>query len=68
MRVHDEHSSPPISWKEILTSLEDGVVTVDLQGRVAFFNEAAEVLTEISAPQALQQPFIRLFRQHPWLI
>jgi two-component system, NtrC family, nitrogen regulation sensor histidine kinase GlnL len=68
MKTRDEHSVPQISWKEILTSLEDAVITVDLQGRVAFFNEAAEVLTEISAPQALQQSFIRLFRQGSWLV
>jgi two-component system nitrogen regulation sensor histidine kinase GlnL len=68
MKVRDEHSVPQISWKEILTSLEDGVITVDLQGKIAFFNEAAEVLTGISASQALQHSFLRVFKQDPWLV
>ncbi|MGH7827343.1 MAG: two-component system sensor histidine kinase NtrB [Candidatus Binatia bacterium] len=68
MGAHDQHPVPQISWKQILTSLEDGVITVDLQGEVAFFNEAAEVLTDISARQALQQSFMGLFRNEPWLI
>jgi two-component system nitrogen regulation sensor histidine kinase GlnL len=68
MKAHDPQRAPEISWQQILTSLEDGVMTVDLEGKVAFFNEAAEVLTEISAAQALDQPFVRLFRHEPWLI
>ncbi|HWO41886.1 MAG TPA: ATP-binding protein [Candidatus Eisenbacteria bacterium] len=55
-------------WKQVLTSLEDGVITVDLRGAVVFFNEAAEILTEVSARRALQQPFGLLFRRDPWLI
>jgi len=39
---------------QILTSLEDGVITVDPHGRIVFFNEAAETLTEISAAKARQ--------------
>jgi two-component system, NtrC family, nitrogen regulation sensor histidine kinase GlnL len=66
MKVHQP--VPQISWQQILTSLEDGVVTVDLEGKVAFFNEAAEVLTQTSAAQALQQTFSRLFTHEPWLI
>jgi PAS domain S-box-containing protein len=41
-----------ISWQQILTSLEDGVITVDPEGRIIFFNEAAESLTDISAASA----------------
>lgn len=68
MKVRNENSLPQISWKEILSSLEDGVITVDLEGKIAFFNEPAEVLTGISASRALQHSFIRLFKQEPWLL
>jgi two-component system nitrogen regulation sensor histidine kinase GlnL len=68
MKPQDSHAVRDISWQQILAGLEDGVMTVDRKGKVAFFNEAAEVLTEISASQALDQPFVRLFRHEPWLI
>jgi two-component system, NtrC family, nitrogen regulation sensor histidine kinase GlnL len=60
--------SPKISWEQILTSLEDGVITVDQQGKISYFNEAAEMLTEFSASQALQKPVTQLFKRAPWLI
>jgi len=61
-------SPSEISWGQILTSLEDGVITVDPQGRIVFFNEAAETLTEISASNARRNPLERLFRREPWLL
>lgn len=57
-----------ISWQQILGSLEDGVVTIDQNGKIVFFNEAAEVMTETSAAQALQGHLERIFRQESWLI
>jgi len=66
---HTKKPSPSeISWGQILTSLEDGVITVDPQGRIVFFNEAAETLTEISAANARRNPLERLFRREPWLL
>jgi len=66
---HTKKPSPSeISWGQILTSLEDGVITVDPQGRIVFFNEAAETLTEISAASARRNPLERLFRREPWLL
>jgi two-component system nitrogen regulation sensor histidine kinase GlnL len=61
-------ASNEISWQQILTSLEDGVITVDPQGRVIFFNEAAEALTEISAATARRHPLEGLFKREPWLL
>lgn len=66
--VHREHSPAKISWEQILTSLEDGVITVDREGKISYFNEAAEVLTELSSSQALQKPIGQLFKREPWLI
>jgi two-component system nitrogen regulation sensor histidine kinase GlnL len=60
--------SSEISWQQILTSLEDGVISADSEGRVIFFNEAAESLTEISAAKARLSPLERLFRREPWLL
>jgi two-component system nitrogen regulation sensor histidine kinase GlnL len=56
------------SWKLILTSLEDGVITADPEGRIVFFNEAAETLTEISAAHARRRSLQHLFRREPWLL
>ena len=68
MHTHDEHSGLRISWEQILANLEDGVITVDPQGKIAFFNEAAEMMTDISATRALHQPLARLFKREPWLL
>jgi two-component system nitrogen regulation sensor histidine kinase GlnL len=59
---------PQISWEQILNNVEDGVITLDQSGTVVFFNEAAEVLTEISSARALREPFERLFKREPWLV
>lgn len=68
MKLPGENSLPSISWDQILTGLEDGVIVVDPAGNISFFNEGAEILTEVSAPRALQQPFAKLFKNDPWLI
>ena len=57
-----------ISWQQILANLDDGVVTVDLEDKIGYFNEAAEVLTEVSASAAGGQPFEQIFEREPWLI
>lgn len=57
-----------ISWEEILANLDDGVVTVDAEGRIGFFNEAAELLTDISSSSAAGQPWDQIFKLEPWLI
>jgi two-component system nitrogen regulation sensor histidine kinase GlnL len=66
---HSKKSSiSQISWEQILTNLEDGVITLDQDGKIAFFNEAAEALTEISSSRATQRPLEQLFKTEPWLI
>jgi two-component system nitrogen regulation sensor histidine kinase GlnL len=61
-------SPAQISWQQILSNLEDGVVTVDQSGKIVFFNEAAEILTETSAGQALQSHLERIFQHESWLL
>src|SRR5258706_1332554 len=56
-----------ISWEQILINLDAGVVTVDLDGKIGFFNEAAEVLTEISSAATLGQALEQIFKPDPGL-
>ena len=67
-RDEKKGSEPEIPWENILTSLEESVIVVDLNGKICFFNQAAEALTDTSSSQALQQPYARLFGRTPWLI
>src|SRR3970282_1841256 len=63
-----QRAAAQISWEQIVANLEDGVVTVDPEGKIVFFNEAAEVLTDVSSVQATEQPFRQVFKSAPWLI
>ncbi len=63
-----KRSLPQISWEQIISSLEDGVITVDDEGKIAFFNEAAEMLTEISSAQASRRRLEQIFKREPWLV
>jgi two-component system, NtrC family, nitrogen regulation sensor histidine kinase GlnL len=68
VKLHRKKSPQKISWEQILAGLEDGVITVDRDGKISYFNEAAEMLTELSSSQALQKPVVQLFRREHWLI
>jgi two-component system, NtrC family, nitrogen regulation sensor histidine kinase GlnL len=57
-----------ISWQQILSSVEDGMITLDRSGKVSFFNEAAEMLTDLAASRALSLSFLRIFRKETWLV
>lgn len=61
-------SAAQISWEQILANFDDGVVTVDGEDRIDYFNEAAEVLTEVSASAASGQPLEQIFKREPWLV
>jgi len=66
------HSKRPvtaqISWEQILSNLDDGVITADRSGAIQFFNEASAVLTEISSSAATGQALEQIFKREPWLI
>jgi two-component system, NtrC family, nitrogen regulation sensor histidine kinase GlnL len=68
LNLQRKKSPPKISWEQILAGLEDGVITVDRDGKISYFNEAAEVLTELSSSQALQKSVVELFRREDWLV
>lgn len=61
-------SPPQISWEQILANLDDGVIALNAGGHVIFFNEASEMLTEISSSAAVGQPLQQIFKREPWLL
>jgi two-component system nitrogen regulation sensor histidine kinase GlnL len=70
MNPQNEKKIPqaPFSWENILTSLEDAVLVIDQHGNISFLNQAAEILTGISASQVTQQSFASVFKGNPWLL
>ena len=61
-------SARQISWEQILANLDDGVIALDVEQKVIFFNEASEVLTDISSGAAVGQALEQIFKREPWLI
>ena len=61
-------AAPQVSWEQILGNLDDGVVHVGLDGRIGFFNEAAEMLTETSSAATVGHPLEQIFKREPWLL
>jgi two-component system nitrogen regulation sensor histidine kinase GlnL len=61
-------SPTQISWEQILANLDDGVIALDAEGKVIFFNEASEVLTDISSAAATGQSLEQIFKREPWLV
>ena len=57
--------SPP--WADVLASIEDGVVVLDRAGAIVDLNPAAELLTGVSAPQAVGDDVEELFRGSAWV-
>ena len=57
-----------ISWEQILANLDDGVIALDADGKIIFFNEASEVLTDISTAAATGQALEHIFKREPWLV
>lgn len=61
-------SFPSDSWDHILASLEEGIIIIDQDQRVAYFNQTAEQLTGVSHAQAHNQPSITILAANPWII
>ena len=61
-------SARQISWEQILANLDDGVIALNVEQKVIFFNEASEVLTDISSGAAVGQALEQIFKREPWLI
>src|SRR5258708_40111805 len=54
--------------EDVLASLGDGLVLLDLQGQVAFVSPRAEDLTGVSAAQALGRRAEQAFAVNPWIV
>ncbi len=52
----------PTDLRAILDSINDGVFTVDSSFRVTSFNRAAEQITGVASPEALDRPCCEVFR------
>lgn len=65
--AQEKKSFPEEHWEHILASLEEGVVIIDRQGRVTFFNPTAEHLTGLSQSQVLLRSYTQVFNTNPWI-
>ena len=66
--THPSDVSAAVSWQDVLTSLEDAVMVVDLSRAVSFVNQAAETLTGLSARKLLARASDDLFGANRWLL
>ncbi len=58
---------PSDSWEHILASVEEGVIIIDQEERIAFFNPTAEHLTGLSHAQVWRHPYAEVFASYPWV-
>ena len=59
---------PSDYWEHIATYLEEGLVIIDHQRNIVFFNAAAESLTSCSQTQVWGSPYDLIFAASPWII
>ncbi len=48
-------------YQNILANMSDGVMTIGLDGRIITFNEAAEEILQMKAPEVIGKPFGEIF-------
>jgi two-component system nitrogen regulation sensor histidine kinase GlnL len=58
---------PADSWDYTLASLEEGIIAIDKEKRLTFFNPAAEQLTGLPRAQVLHRPYAEAFAATPWV-
>src|SRR5262245_8484330 len=58
---------PADSWEHILASVEEGIIIIDQEERIAFFNPAAEHLTGFSLSQVWHLLYAEVFAANPWV-
>src|SRR6266545_5345839 len=59
---------PSAYWEHILASLEEGIIILDGEERIAFFNPTAEHLTGLSYAQVWHKPYTQAFAANPWVV
>jgi two-component system, NtrC family, nitrogen regulation sensor histidine kinase GlnL len=58
---------PADSWEHILASVEEGIIIIDQEERIAFFNPTAEHLTGLSHSQVWHRPYAEVFAANLWV-
>ncbi len=58
---------PSDSWEHILASVEEGVIIIDQDQRIAFFNPTAEHLIGLSHAQVWCHLYAEVFASYPWV-
>ena len=61
VRAETDFADLNVLHERILSSINSGLVTTDLQGKVRAFNRAAEQLTGLSASEAIGQSVLSIF-------
>jgi two-component system, NtrC family, nitrogen regulation sensor histidine kinase GlnL len=61
-------SFPSDSWDHVLASLEEGIIVIGQDQRIAYFNPTAEQLTGVSHAQAWNHPYATILAANPWII
>lgn len=59
---------PSDSWDNILASLEEGIIVIGQDHRIAYFNQTAEQLTGVSHAQAQNHLATAILFANPWII
>ena len=59
---------PSSHWEHIATYLEEGLVVIDRDDVVVFFNAAAETLTGTAQTQVRGTPYAAAFADNPWIV
>lgn len=68
---HPHPSQPPFpanAWEHVLASLEEGIVVIDRDQRIAFLNPTAATLIGQSLAQIGQQPYSQVFAANAWIV
>ena len=59
---------PANAWEHVLASLEEGIVVIDQDQRIAFINPTAATLLGQSPAQVGQQPYSQVFAANAWIV
>ncbi len=59
---------PANAWEHVLASLEEGIVVIDQDRRIAFLNPTAATLIGQSPAQVGHQPYSQVFAANAWIV
>lgn len=59
---------PSDYWEHTLASLEEGIIIIDREERIAFFNPTAQHLTGLPYAQVWRKPYTQAFAVNSWVV